>query len=177
MGYSYYYVNDGAMVNQGVEFQFNVHAVNTNAFKFDIRLNGGHYTNKMTLMPLNNLGQRMDMNGSYALGHSAYDYYMINYEGVDAATGVAVYTMFYDPERLKEAGLTEADLRADESLASEYSVLSVHQHLLDSYMTTEEFNALSADEQAKVESEGVKVVSERELNKIEGLSWIRIMYL
>ena len=44
-------------------------------------------------------------------------------------------------------------------------------------MTTEEFNALSADEQAKVESEGVKVVSERELNKIEGLSWIRIMYL
>ena len=166
LGYSYYYVNDGAMVNQGVEFQFNVHAVNTNAFKFDIRLNGGNYTNKMTLMPLNNLGQRMDMNGAYSLGHSAYDYYMINYEGVDVETGKALYTMYYDKKRVAEAGLTEDDIRYDEASASEYTIPSVHQYLLDSYMTQEEFNALSAEEQAQAEAEGVTVVSEKELNQI-----------
>jgi hypothetical protein len=166
LGYSFYYVNDGAMINQGVEFQFNVHAVNTNAFKFDIRLNGGNYTNKMTLMPLNNLGQRMDMNGSYSLGHSAYDYYMINYEGVNAETGEALYTMFYDKDRAESAGYTEEDIRADEALASEYSVMSVHQHLLDSYMSQKEFDSLSPEEQEDVKAEGVTVVSEKELKDI-----------
>lgn len=124
LGYSSFYVNDAALINQGVEFQFDVHAVNTNAVKLDIRLNGAHYQNKVTKMPKNNRGEVMDMNGGMSLGHSLYDFYMTEFAGVNSETGVAEYTVFYD----KNKGVTEGsfDLYKD-------GILSVHQYLLETY--------------------------------------------
>lgn len=103
-GYAGYYVNDAKMVNQGVEFQFNIHAVDTRNVKLDIRLNGGHYTNKMLEMPIDYVDadgteHRMVMSSQMSLGHSQYDWYLPHYEGVDMYTGQAVYTAYYDANK------------------------------------------------------------------------------
>lgn len=143
MGYSSYWVNDAALVDQGIEFQFDVHAVNTNAVKFDIRLNGAHYSNKVTKMPTDNRGKIMDMNGSMSLGHSLYDYYMPEFAGVDPQTGKAMYTVFYDAKKGFKG--SEFSLRDD-------AILSVHQYLLenygpnsDNYVGDAEFKKMMAD--------------------------------
>lgn len=138
LGYSSFQVNDGALANQGVEFQFNVHAVNTNAVKLDIRLNGGHYTNKMTKMPKDNAGNQMDMNGAWSLGHSIYEYYMPEYMGVDSQTGMALYKSFYDPNNMKDregnvVTLTpEVEKDIDRYLPYN-AILSVYQYVIDNY--------------------------------------------
>ncbi len=123
MGYSYYYVNEGALANQGVEFQANIHAVNTKAVTLDIRLNGAYYENKVTEMPKDNSGNYMDMNGGYSLGHSLYDYYMTEFAGVDPESGKALYTYFYDPNNLV----------GDEFQLNYDAILSVHQYIIDNY--------------------------------------------
>lgn len=123
LGYSYYYVNEGAIDNQGVEFQFNVHAVNTSKVKLDVRLNGAYYNNKVTDMPTDNTGEKMQMNGGWSLGHSLYDYYMHEFAGVDPQTGKSLYTVYYDPNKLKGAEF---------KLYDDY-IPSVHQYILDNY--------------------------------------------
>lgn len=154
LGYSYYYVNDGALTNQGVEFQFNVHAVNTNAVKLDIRLNGAHYTNRVTQMPLDNTGKPMYMNGSWSIGHSLNDFYMINYEGVNEETGVGEYTVFYDENSPNYSG--SFNIRTD-------AIASVHQYLLTHYVTPERFEQLTDAEQSAVIR---KDLTEAELQQI-----------
>ncbi len=103
-GYKGYYVNDAKMANQGVEFQLNVHAVDTRNVKLDIRLNGGHYANKMLEMPIDYVDadgteHRMVMSGNMSEGHSMYDWYLIDYKGVDMSTGEALYEVCYDANK------------------------------------------------------------------------------
>ena len=123
LGYSSFYVNEGEMVNQGVEFQFNVHAVNTNAVKFDVRFNGAWYKNTITEMPTDVTGEPKQMDGSMSLGHSIYEYYTIEWAGVNPETGKAEYYYFYDPNNLKGAEF---------NLYQDY-IPSVHQYILDTY--------------------------------------------
>ena len=52
LGYAQYPVNDGKMVNKGLEFSLVAHLVKTNDISLDLRVNGGHYKNKMTQMPM-----------------------------------------------------------------------------------------------------------------------------
>ncbi len=104
LGYSYYYVNDGKLSNQGVEFQLTAHAVDTRNVKLDIRLNGSHNTNRMEEMPIDYYDEsgkavRMVMNGSMAKGHDLYDWYMVEYVGVDRETGEAQYRAYYDADK------------------------------------------------------------------------------
>lgn len=98
MGYSYEYINGGKMMNQGVEFQFNVHAVDTRNVKLDIRLNGAHYVNRILELPkgIDDDAENMITNGGLAVGHSLYDYQMRTYAGVDPTTGLAQYVVYYD---------------------------------------------------------------------------------
>lgn len=97
MGYSYEYTNGGKLENQGVELQFNVHAVNARNVKLDIRLNGSHYTNKIKALPESiETDNEMVMNGSMAVGHGLYDWFMTRYAGVDWETGEALYVGYYD---------------------------------------------------------------------------------
>lgn len=98
IGYSYTYINGGKLENQGFEMQFTVHAVDKRNVKFDIRLNGAHYSNKVKALPvgIDDDGQEMLYNGGLVVGHSLYDYNMPHYEGVDPQTGKALYTGYYD---------------------------------------------------------------------------------
>lgn len=100
LGYSSVPTNDAKMMNQGVEFSFNVHAVNENKVKLDIRLNGAHYQNKMLQMPIDYYNQdgtpeRMIMSGAMSVGHSMYDHYTTIYTGVDDQ-GNATFDACYD---------------------------------------------------------------------------------
>ena len=126
LGYGSYWINDAAMMNHGFEVMFNVHAVNTNAVKLDIRLNGSFYDSKMTKMPVDELGRTMDMNGAMALGHSQYDLYGGHYEGV-TADGKAAYTSYYDK------GKAGKELQPNDPELAQYFVSSVHQYILDQY--------------------------------------------
>ena len=100
LGYSSIPTNDAKMANSGVEFAFNVHAVDTRNVKLDIRLNGSHYKNKMLQMPVdyydkNGEPVRMIMSGAMSLGHSMYDIYTTTYMGVDDE-GNALVEAYYD---------------------------------------------------------------------------------
>lgn len=104
LGYNYYYVNDGKLSNRGVEFQLTAHAVDTRNVKLDIRVNGGHYSNRVEEMPVDYIDAsgnavRMVMNGSMSKGHSLYDYYLPQYAGVDKGTGEALYVGYYDANK------------------------------------------------------------------------------
>ena len=101
LGYSSLPTNEAKMENQGVEFTFNVHAVDTRNVKLDIRLNGTHYTNKMLQMPIDYYDAdgtpvHQIMSGAMAEGHSRYEHYTLVYAGVDPANGDALYEAYYD---------------------------------------------------------------------------------
>lgn len=128
LGYSSLPTNDAKMVNQGVEFTFDVHAVDTRNVKLDIRLNGAHYKNKMLQMPVDyynadGTAVRQQMNGAMSVGHSYYDHYTVVCGGVDEETGDALYQSYYD-SRDGKWGSDKGN--------NEYNyILSLHQWLLD----------------------------------------------
>lgn len=161
LGYGYYYVNDGALSNQGVEFQFNVHAVNTNAVKFDIRLNGGYYQNRVTKMPLDNSDKPMIMNGSWSLGHSLYDWYLPEYRGVNPESGYGTYSMFYDKNWVNNELGADFDHSNPEfgGYESRYAISSVHNHILTYYLTPDQYSKLEPEQ---LESNRYTQVSEAE---------------
>jgi TonB-linked SusC/RagA family outer membrane protein len=110
-GYTSTWVNGGSMSNIGVEFQFDIHAVDMRNVKFDIRLNGGHYHNKVLTLPEDvDTNTEMLYNGGIAKGFSLYDYNMPQYAGVDAETGKALYVGYYDAN-LGSFGYTSATER------------------------------------------------------------------
>ncbi|MCQ2335456.1 MAG: SusC/RagA family TonB-linked outer membrane protein [Paludibacteraceae bacterium] len=97
LGYTYYYINGGAMMNQGIELQFRVHAVNERNVKLDFRLNGSHYDNKTLSLPeYINTETEMVMSGGLAIGHSIFEYNLPEYAGIDPETGQAQYIGYYD---------------------------------------------------------------------------------
>ncbi len=103
LGYSSRWVNAGKISNQGFEFQLNVHAVEARNVRLDIRLNGGFYRNMVLALPknLDESGQEeseMTTNGGLVVGHSMYDYKMVEYVGVDKE-GQALYVGYYDADK------------------------------------------------------------------------------
>ncbi|MDD4515469.1 TonB-dependent receptor [Massilibacteroides sp.] len=101
LGYASYPVNDGKMINQGLEFNLTANIVKTNDVKFDFRVNGGHYSNKITQMPIDEttgLQKPIELKTPYAWskGHSYYDFYLREYAGVDPETGMALYNQYYN---------------------------------------------------------------------------------
>lgn len=109
LGYASYPVNDGELVNQGVEFSLTAHILNKKDYKFDFRVNGGYYKNEMTKMPIDETTGKekaLELSTYYgwAKGHSLYDFYMREYAGVDPQTGYAMYNQYYNvlPDGTKE---------------------------------------------------------------------------
>ena len=101
LGYASYPVNDGALVNKGVEFSLTAHLLNKKDYKFDFRLNGGYYKNEMTKMPIDEttgMEKPIEISTYYgwAKGHSLYDFYIREYAGVDPETGFALYNQYYN---------------------------------------------------------------------------------
>ena len=141
LGYSSYYVNDGEIATQGVEFQFAIHAVNTRNVKLDIRLNGAHYDQEVLRMPLEIDGTEMLMNGSISKGRSLWDWMLAHYEGVNE-NGVAQYT--------KVTRMVEME----DGTTQEVWVSNVPQELLSNpgltredlkYSVTTDYNEASSD--------------------------------
>lgn len=89
------------MVNKGLEFSLVAHLVKTNDISLDLRVNGGHYKNKMTQMPMDDTTGKekpLEIQGAYgwSKGHSLYDFYIREYAGVDPETGMALYNSYYN---------------------------------------------------------------------------------
>ena len=129
LGYSSIPTNDAKMVNQGVEFQFKVHALDLRNVKLDFMLNGAHYRNYMTQMPIdytdaNGVDHRMLTNGAMAVGHSLYDHYTVHYLGVDETNGESLFEAFYDT---RKGGFMDED---PESGTYNY-IPSLHQWILE----------------------------------------------
>ncbi|MDY3537370.1 SusC/RagA family TonB-linked outer membrane protein [Riemerella anatipestifer] len=94
-------VNDGLLVNQGVEFNLVGHIINKDDFYLDLSVNGEFLRNKLKRMPIDFATGKeriIDLSSSgfgRAQGHSLYDYYMREYRGVNSNTGAAMWTMHY----------------------------------------------------------------------------------
>lgn len=103
-GYTSIQYNDGKLRNSGLEFDVQgtiIKAKNPEDLSLSIGVNGEIFKNKLTQMP-NNYGtdrrKVWQQNGSYgwAEGHSIYDWYMREWAGVDPATGVGLWNMYYN---------------------------------------------------------------------------------
>jgi TonB-linked SusC/RagA family outer membrane protein len=101
LGYAIIQVNDGQLRNQGIEFDLTGHVIKHKDFYLDLGVNGEHFTNKITAMPIDPAtGQQkpIDVQAPYgwATGHSIYDFYIRNFAGVDPQDGTSTWTVYYD---------------------------------------------------------------------------------
>ena len=101
IGYALINVNDGQLRNQGVEFDLTAHLLKKKDYFLDLGVNGEHFTNKITAMPIDpSTGKQkvIDVQGNYgwAVGHSIFDFYIRNFAGVDAADGTSTWTVYYE---------------------------------------------------------------------------------
>ncbi len=111
IGYSSVWINGGKISNQGVEFQANIHAVDMRNIKLDIRLNGGHYHNKVLELPKDiDDNSEMTTNGGLVVGHSMYDWKLREYVGVNPENGKAMYVGYYDSKKGNFGNTKNADL-------------------------------------------------------------------
>jgi TonB-linked SusC/RagA family outer membrane protein len=100
-GYALITVNDGQLRNKGIEFELTGHLLKKKDFFLDVTLNGEHFTNEITKMPIDPSTSKekiIDVQSPYgwAKGHSIYDFYIRNFAGVDPADGTTTWTVYYD---------------------------------------------------------------------------------
>jgi TonB-linked SusC/RagA family outer membrane protein len=94
-GYASSYQNIGSLQNTGVEAQLGYNVIRQRNFDWRVDLNLSHYTNKFTkLSPQYNAGGGF-VSGSkkIAVGHSIYDFWLKQWAGVDASSGLGLYYM------------------------------------------------------------------------------------
>lgn len=119
-GYALLTVNDGQLRNQGIEFELTGHILKGNDYYLDLGINGEHFNNKITTMPIDpSTGKQkvIDVQAPYgwAVGHSIFDFYVRNFAGVDPADGTSTWTVFYDDangDKTYNAGEEILDLEA-----------------------------------------------------------------
>ena len=100
VGYRSLNVNDGGLKNTGVEFDVNLHVVDKEDFKLDVRLIGNRNNNEYTRLPIDPAtGEEKLINDngyfSQAKGKSLRDFYMREYAGVNPDTGAAQWNVNY----------------------------------------------------------------------------------
>ncbi|TMM29491.1 SusC/RagA family TonB-linked outer membrane protein [Polaribacter aestuariivivens] len=94
-------VNDGALVNAGLEFNLTGHLIKKENFTLDLNINGEFLRNEVTQTPIEpatGIQQYLVTNGNFAYskGKSVYDYYMREWAGVDPADGAPMWYQYYD---------------------------------------------------------------------------------
>lgn len=125
IGYALIKVNDGALRNQGLEFDIRAHLINKEDFYLDLGVNGEMLKNELVRMPIDPVTERektINVNAYYgqAAGHSIYDFYMREYAGVDPEDGTSMWNQyFYDADGNGEMG------------EDEEGILSLHQYVLE----------------------------------------------
>ena len=88
-------VNDMDMKNTGIEFEISADLVKTQDVLWTVSLNGTHYKNEITKLP-SDQPQDGYNNGTYwqELGGSLYDFYLLEWAGVDPENGRAMYNVY-----------------------------------------------------------------------------------
>src|SRR5690606_28276539 len=88
-------VNDGELLNSGIEFDLTAHIIRKNDFTLSATLNGEILDNEIKTMPIEpstGLPKYIDTapnSFAYSNGHSIFDFYMREWAGVDPADGRA----------------------------------------------------------------------------------------
>lgn len=90
-------VNDMDMMNTGIEFEVNADIFKTKDFRWSVSLNGTHYKNKITKLP-SDYPEEGKQVGSWwrEKGKPLYNYYLYEWAGVDAKTGLPQYYKYDD---------------------------------------------------------------------------------
>lgn len=116
-------VNDGVLVNNGLELGITAHVVNTENFYLDVVLNTEFLRNRLEKLPLDkSTGKEkvIDISGSYArtAGRSIYDFYLREWAGVNPDTGAAQWKVNY------------VDANANGVYDSGEEIASLHEYLV-----------------------------------------------
>ena len=126
VGYRSIIVNDGGLKNSGIEFDLDIALINSGDFKLDLKVIGAMESNEITAMPIDPAtGEEklFDPSGYYGLakGHSAYEYYMRDYAGVNPDTGYAQWYRNFDDAN-SNGVFDEGDTSIDD--LHEYQILN-----------------------------------------------------
>lgn len=94
-------VNDGELLNAGLEFDITGHIIDKEGFTLDLSVNGEMVNNEIKTMPLDpatGLPQILTPNGNYGRseGRSIFDFYMREWAGVDPSDGAPMWYQYYD---------------------------------------------------------------------------------
>lgn len=126
-GYSGINANVGSLSNTGIDGQLTVTPIRKNDFNWDIALNFGHYTNKITRLP-----QKEILTGSIGQygntkkmveGGSVYDFYIKEWAGVNPENGNATWYKDVFDEDGKPVGRTVTEDQTEASLYFQGSAL------------------------------------------------------
>lgn len=90
-GYSSIPMNIGSMRNNGFEIEVNYRPIATENFTWNINANITTVNNKVLKLHPDLHGQLIDGSRIYREGESMYQLYLVQYAGVDPATGLALY--------------------------------------------------------------------------------------
>ncbi|MDE6633186.1 MAG: SusC/RagA family TonB-linked outer membrane protein, partial [Muribaculaceae bacterium] len=91
LGYSSIPMNIGSMRNNGVELELNVRPIQTKNVTWDLNFNITSVNNKVLKLHPDLKGQLISGSRIYREGESMYQLYLVDYAGVDPATGLALY--------------------------------------------------------------------------------------
>lgn len=94
-------VNDGELMNRGLEFDLTGHLVKKENFSLDLSLNGAFLQNEITQMPLDpatNQQKYLDTQGLFAwsVGRSIFDFFTREWAGVDPSDGAPMWYQYWD---------------------------------------------------------------------------------
>ncbi len=95
-------VNDGELLNQGIEFDLTGHIFDKEDFKLDLSINGSHVNNEILTMPIEpSTGEPRILDTSvspygYSKGSSIYDFYIREWAGVNPDNGVGMYYQYFN---------------------------------------------------------------------------------
>ncbi len=123
-GYTEVPMNVGSMRNSGLEFELNYRPINTKNITWDINLNGTFLKNKIIKLHPDLGGQMIAGIRILKEGSSLYNYYMVDYAGVNPDNGAALFWAREtvgtdangDPIYGKEYKTENYDLAADTNL-------------------------------------------------------------
>ena len=90
-GYTEYPMNIGSMRNSGWEIELNYTPVETNDVKWTINANATFLKNEIVELHPDLKGEMISGSQIYREGESVYQFYMVEYAGVDPETGLAQY--------------------------------------------------------------------------------------
>ncbi|MDO9681101.1 MAG: TonB-dependent receptor [Bacteroidales bacterium] len=112
--------NIGSMKNNGIEFQLAADIIKTKDFVWTFDINGTHYKNEITKMPVGPDGKFQEIisgTKKLSVGHSIFDFWLREWAGVDKADGSALY---YKDIKDSEGKVTGRETTKDQNAGSYY---------------------------------------------------------